>query len=36
MLRQHFTTVDISPTIWLNLPPAVVYRARSPLPTQPH
>lgn len=27
MLRRHFATVAISPTIWRNLPPAVVYRA---------
>ena len=35
MLRQHFAQVDISPTIWLNLPPAVVYRARRPITAQP-
>jgi phosphatidylethanolamine/phosphatidyl-N-methylethanolamine N-methyltransferase len=35
MLRQHFGQIDISPTIWLNLPPAVVYRARLPATAEP-
>lgn len=29
-LRRHFAEVAISPTIWRNLPPAVVYHARAP------
>ncbi|WP_219413422.1 class I SAM-dependent methyltransferase [Pseudonocardia nigra] len=31
-LRRHFADVAISPTVWRNLPPAVVYRARRPVP----
>jgi phospholipid N-methyltransferase len=30
-LRAHFGEVTISPAVWRNLPPAVVYRARTPL-----
>jgi phosphatidylethanolamine/phosphatidyl-N-methylethanolamine N-methyltransferase len=29
-LRAHFAEVTITPTIWRNLPPAVVYQARRP------
>jgi phospholipid N-methyltransferase len=31
-LRQHFGRVDLSSTVWANLPPAVVYTATRPLP----
>jgi phospholipid N-methyltransferase len=34
MLRRHFAHVAVSPTIWRNLPPAVVYRARRPITAQ--
>jgi phospholipid N-methyltransferase len=29
-LRRHFRRVEISRTVWLNLPPAFVYRAEDP------
>jgi phosphatidylethanolamine/phosphatidyl-N-methylethanolamine N-methyltransferase len=29
-LRAHFAEVTISPTVWRNVPPAVVYQARQP------
>lgn len=32
-LRRHFARVVITPTIWRNLPPAVVYRAQLPVTT---
>jgi phosphatidylethanolamine/phosphatidyl-N-methylethanolamine N-methyltransferase len=31
-LRAHFAEVTITPTVWRNLPPAVVYEARHPRP----
>ncbi|MGI9004176.1 MAG: class I SAM-dependent methyltransferase [Pseudonocardia sp.] len=31
-LRAHFAEVVISPTVWRNMPPAVVYQARQPIP----
>ncbi len=30
-LRAHFAEVAISPAVWLNMPPAVVYQARRPI-----
>ncbi|GAA4739118.1 methyltransferase domain-containing protein [Modestobacter marinus] len=30
-LRRHFGRVDLSPTVWANLPPAVVYTATEPV-----
>ena len=32
-LRRFFGRVDVSPTVWRNLPPAVVYTATLPRPT---
>ena len=29
-LRAHFADVVITPTVWRNLPPAVVYQAHRP------
>lgn len=34
-LRDHFGEVETSRTVWRNLPPAVVHRARRPLTRQP-
>jgi phospholipid N-methyltransferase len=34
-LRAHFGDVVTSPTVWRNLPPAVVHRARQPLTRPP-
>ncbi|SHG87767.1 class I SAM-dependent methyltransferase [Geodermatophilus nigrescens] len=31
-LQRHFGSVDLSPTVWRNLPPAVVYTATRPVP----
>ncbi|MHA6784236.1 hypothetical protein ACVGOW_25050 [Pseudonocardia saturnea] len=31
-LRRHFAEVTTTPVVWRNLPPAVVHRARMPLP----
>jgi phospholipid N-methyltransferase len=31
-LTAHFADVKVSPTVWRNLPPAVVYQARRPTP----
>lgn len=31
-LRRRFGSVDVSPTVWRNVPPAVVYTATRPLP----
>jgi phosphatidylethanolamine/phosphatidyl-N-methylethanolamine N-methyltransferase len=35
-LQQYFGHIDLSPTVWPNVPPAVVYTATQPLPGGDH